>query len=111
QPEQEMRLDYLERLVHEAGGVNGDLLPHFPGRVAERLFHGRARYALRIPGAERTARRREDESRQLSRAPPGDALQDRAVLRVDRNDLPAAFLRRTGDELAGHHQRLFVGER
>src|SRR5437660_1262333 len=64
QAEQEVRLDHLERLVHETGGVNGDLLSHFPGRVAQRFVHRSTRHALRVPGAERAARRRQNEARQ-----------------------------------------------
>src|SRR5207253_5961622 len=111
QAEQEMRLDHLERFVHETGGVNGDLLSHFPGRVAQRFVHRSTRHALRVPGAERAARRRQNEPRQLPGTSPGDALQHGTVLGVDRHDLPAALARRPRDQLARHHQRLLVGER
>src|SRR5439155_1532097 len=69
---------------------------------------------VRVPaatGSKRPARRRENEPRQLPRAPSGDALQHGAVLRVDRHDLSPALARGPGDELARHHERLLVGER
>ena len=38
EPEEEVRLDHLEALVRERGGVDRDLRPHRPGRVRERLL-------------------------------------------------------------------------
>jgi hypothetical protein len=37
--EQVVRLDHLEPLVHERGRVDGDLRPHLPGGVGQRLLH------------------------------------------------------------------------
>ena len=38
--EEEVRLDQLEALVRERGGVDCDLGPHGPRRMGERLLHG-----------------------------------------------------------------------
>src|SRR5213592_163589 len=48
--------------------------------------------------------------RELGRPAARHALQDRAVLGVDGDDLAAALACRLGDQLAGHHQRFLVGE-
>src|SRR5205814_6538335 len=92
--EEEVRLDYFQRLVDEGRRVHGDLAPHLPGRVLEGFGHARLAGALRAPGAERATRRREDETRQLRRAPARETLEHGAVLGVDRNDLAPAFPRR-----------------
>src|SRR5438552_325532 len=106
-----MCFDDLEGFVHESGGINRDLLPHFPRRMAQCLVHRSTGYALRGPGAKRSARRGENEPRQLAGTTPRDALQHGAVLRIDRHDLAAPLARRPGDQLARHHERLLVGER
>ena len=36
--EQQVRLDQLQALVHQRGGVDGDDRAHVPGRVGERLL-------------------------------------------------------------------------
>ena len=111
QAEQEVGLDHLERLVDEGRRIHGDLSAHLPGRVAQRLFHGRLRHALGRPGPEWPARRREDQPSHFGRAPARDALQDGAVLGVDRDDLTSAVARGAHHQLAGHDERLLVRER
>ena len=39
-PEQAMRLDDLQPLVHQGGGIDGDLGAHVPGRVVQRIVYG-----------------------------------------------------------------------
>src|SRR6266566_8984382 len=106
-----MGFDDFERLVDERGGIDRDLLAHRPGRMFERFGHRRARDPLGAPGAERAARRGENEPRELGRPAPRHALQDGAVLGIDRDDFAAALTRRLGDQLARHDQRLFICER
>ncbi len=79
--------------------------------MAQRLGDGGLRGALRLPGAERAAGGGEDQPRELRGTAAGHALQDRAVLRVHRDDLTAPLARSAGDELACHHERLLVGQR
>src|SRR5437899_5366157 len=86
-----MRFDHFEGFVHEAGGINGDLLPHFPRRMPQRLVHRSTRYALRVPGAERSAGRGENEPGQLAGTPPGDALQDRKSTRLNSSHLGISY--------------------
>src|SRR6266404_1898853 len=106
-----MGFDDFERLVDERGGIDRDLLAHRPGRMFERFGHRRTRDPLGTPGAERAARRGENEPRELGRPAPRHALQDGAVLGIDRDDFAAALTRRLGDQLARHDQRLFICER
>ena len=111
QPEQEVRLDELERLVGQRRAVDGDLASpcsRSGGLSASVTVAGV--HARRLPVAERTARRGEDEPREPAVA-PGDALQHGAVLRVHRDQLAPALAGGARHELAGHHQRLLVGQR
>src|SRR6266446_1771029 len=79
--------------------------------MLERFGHRRARDPFGTPGAERAARRGENEPRELGRPAPRHALQDGAVLGIDRDDFAAALTRRLGDQLARHDQGLFICER
>src|SRR6266566_863401 len=106
-----MGFDDFERLVDERGGIDRDLLAHRPGRMFERFGHRRARDPLGAPGAERAARRGENEPRELGRPAPRHALQDGAVLGIDRDDFATALTRRLRDQLARHHQRFLVRQR
>src|SRR5229473_1477281 len=108
QAEEKMRLDDLERLVHQRRRIDGDLLPHLPGGMAQRLVHRGVGHAGGRRGAERATRRREDQARHLGRLPARDALQCRAVLGVDRHHLAAALARRARHELARHNQGFLV---
>src|SRR5687767_9644286 len=94
QSEEEVCLDDLERLVGQRRAVDRDLAPHAPGRVLQGVGE---RGILQLPAAPLTkgsARRRDDESSHLPRWTAGDALEYRAVLAVDRNQLSSTALRR-----------------
>src|SRR2546421_2759869 len=82
--EQEMRLDNFQTLVHHRRRVDGDLRPHFPARMSERLGDGHAVKRGEGTPQERTAGAGKDETanRFLLLAP--QALPDGAVLTVDR---------------------------
>ncbi len=67
QPEEVVRLDHLQGLVRERGTVDGDLRSHLPGRVLQRLIHGRTSKSIRRPLAKGATRRSEDEP---SKFPP-----------------------------------------
>src|SRR5438874_3269881 len=79
--------------------------------MVERFGHGRARDPLGLPGAKGAARRGENEPRELGRPATRDTLKDGAVLGVHGDDFATALARRLSDQLAGHHQRLFVCQR
>ena len=109
--EQIMGLDHLERFVGQRRAVDRDLLAHAPRGMTQRLFDGSALESLATPIAEGSSRRREHDAPHVLAASPRDALQNRAVLAVDWNDLAPALLDRSADKMAGHHERLFVRER
>ena len=109
--EQIVRLDHLEPLVRERRGVHGDLRAHAPGRMRERLL-GRDVLELGArAAAERAAGTGEDERVDLLRLAPLEALEERRVLAVDRQDPAAAPLPRGEGELAGGDEALLVRER
>ena len=110
-PEEHVRLDHLEALVRERGGVDRDLRPHRPGRVRQRLLDGDVRQLRARAAAERAARGRDHERVHLLRLPPLEALQRRRVLAVDREQRAAAAGARRSRERAGRHEALLVRER
>ena len=60
--------------------------------------------------AERPARAREQDAVHVARVVAGEALEDRAVLRVDREERHVASPRGRGHEAARHHERFLVRE-
>ena len=109
--EEEVRLDQLEALVGERRRVDGDLRPHPPGRVRERLLGCHIGQLVTRPAAERAAGARQDEARDLVGRRALQALVERGVLAVDRQDAPAAALLRGERKLARGDEALLVRER
>ena len=119
--EEVVRLDQLEALVDQRRGVHGDLAPHAPRRVRERLLGGDLAQLFARAPAEGAAGGREhqalDRYRAGRRTAPGrllggDQLVERGVLGVDGNDSRAAVgLRELGHEFAPDHERLLAGGR
>ena len=105
-----MRLDHLEPLVHQGGGVDGDLGAHPPRRVGERVGGGDVRERRRRRRAERAARGGQDEPPHVAALAGAQRLVEGVVLGVDRQDRAAVARRRRHHQLAGHHQRLLVGQ-
>ena len=91
--EQKVRLDHLERLVRQRRAVHGDLAPHLPGRMLQGVVQRRAGKTLARPRAEGSARGGEHETTHFAGRASADALENRAMLAVDRNELTAAVLR------------------
>jgi len=110
-PEEEVRLDQLEPLVRERGGVDRDLRPHAPRRVSERVLRRHVLELVAGAAAEGTARAGEDERVDLLRRSGFEALEGGGVLAVDRQEQASAPLPRRQGELAGGDQTLLVGER
>src|SRR5712671_5106347 len=106
-----MRFDHLERLVGEGGAVDRNLAPHLPGWMTERVLHGGGRQSLRAPATKGAARRREDDAAHGRRRMPGDALKDRAVLAVHRNDFARSGRANLPHQISRDDERLLVGER
>ena len=105
-------LDDLKALVHQRRGVDGDLRTHCPVRVPERVGLRLSRKLLRAQTVERPARAGQNEALDLAAVAAAlEALEDRAVLAVDGDDLRAAALRRIHDELARADERFLVRKR
>ena len=109
--EEEVRLDQLEPFVRERGGVHGDLTAHPPGRMPERLLRRHVGELLPRAAAERPAGRGQDERVELLRAAPLEALEERRVLAVHRQEEPSPALACRQRELAGGDEALLVRER
>src|SRR5580765_7361920 len=98
--EEEVRLDQLEPLVRERGGVDRDLRAHAPRRVGERLLRSDVLELGACATAERPARTCENKRVDLLGAAALEALKERGVLAVDRQDPPSAPLLRGERETA-----------
>jgi hypothetical protein len=109
--EEIVRLDQLEALVRERGGVDRDLRAHRPGRVGERLLDRHVLELVACAAAERPARRGEDELGDGLAPPPLEALEHSRVLRVDGEQQSPAELVRPQREVAGGDEALLVRER
>ena len=89
----------------------GDLRPHVPRRVGERVGAGHVRQLLARSAAKRAARGCEDDRVDRLEVAPLQALEDRGVLAVDREEKPSTPLPRCERELAGRDEALLVGQR
>ena len=78
------RLHDFETLVHQCGGVDGDLRAHRPGRVVQRLVLGRALQLVKCPSAKWSAGCRNEETTHVgipgAMRGTGEALMNGAVL-------------------------------
>ena len=124
--EQMMRLDDLQALVHKRGGVDGDLRPHVPSRMVQRLSRRDALKIGTLPAAERAAGGRHPQTGDLSLGLAEQALVNGTVLGIDGHErtrrahrrrragraTPLIHLRRQRhDQIAAHHQALLVRQR
>jgi hypothetical protein len=108
EPEQQVRLDHLQALVHQGGGVDRDQRPHLPGGMGQGLFRRDVGQGLAAPAAEGPAAGGQHQPPDLGSPPGPQALGDGRVLGVDRDDLPG--LGPAGDQRAADDQRLLVGQ-
>ena len=88
--EQVEGLDQLQPLVHQGGRVDGDLAPHRPVGVAQRLLGRGAGQLLQAPGAKRPTGGRQHDALDGCGVGPGNRLEDGGVLGIDRHQLGAA---------------------
>src|SRR5205809_726269 len=106
-----MRFDHLQRLVGECRAVDGDLFPHAPRGMLERLFRSCPPERFERPIAKRSARRSEHHATNVLVTASSDALQDSAMLAVHWDDLSTAAPDCLANEMARHDQRFLVRER
>ena len=107
QAEEIVRLDHLEPLVGESGGVDGDLRAHRPGRMREGLLGRDVRELVGGEPTKRAAARGEDEALRLA---VERALEDRRVLAVDRDQVALAAGSGLQRKVAGRDEALLVRE-
>ena len=110
-PEQEVRLDQFEALVRKCRGVDGDLRPHRPGRMGQRVRRGDVREVVTRSAAERPARRGQHERHDLVVAPTFKALERCRMFAVHGDQRPSTPLLRGERQLARSDQALLVGKR
>ena len=84
QAEQPAGLDHLQRLVHQRGRIDGDLRPHAPGRVPQRLVDGDVGELGPAAAAEGPAAAGQDDALDGVRRAALDRLEDGAVFAIDR---------------------------
>jgi hypothetical protein len=106
-----MRLDHFERFVRKSRAVDRNLSTHSPRRMPQRIVECCRFDSVGWPITERTARRGQHKPADFSFRPSGNALQDRAVLAVDWNDVTATSLAGLGNERTPHDEGLLVRQR
>ena len=82
--EEPARLDHLQALVEQGGGIDGDLAPHLPGRVLECLLQGDVGEFFRGPGAKWPAARGKNQTPDMLVGMAFEALVNGVVLAIDR---------------------------
>lgn len=102
--------DHLQRLVEHRGAVDRDLQAHRPVRVGACGFHRHVSHVTQRGGAERAARRRQDDALDRVALVLFQHLENGVVLAVDRKQLAAAFADRCDEQVAGRYQAFLVGK-
>ena len=109
--EQPARFNILQPLVHQGGGIDGDLRPHVPVGVAHRLLRRHRGELLPGPAPERAAGGGQQQAPHArADAFRRQALENGVVLRIHRQQRGAVALDRIHEQGAGDHQGLFIGE-
>ena len=106
--EEVVGLDHLEPLVHHRGRVYGDLAPHPPRRMLERVLRPDPSKPRLLQTEEGSPRRRHQNLPYLRPSSPLQTLEDRRVLRVYR--YYAVIVRQAHNPLAAGDEGFFVGE-
>ena len=109
--EEPARLNELKPLVHHGRGVDGHLVPHIPGRMAQRIFQ---RYFLKLfsrIAAEGTAGSRQQNFPDSILLVAAKTLKNSRVLRIHRQYLDTFPRGERHDEMPRADQRFFICER
>ncbi len=111
--EQLVGLDDFEALVHQRARVHRDLRPHRPRRVRQRVRDRDVGEAGGAAAPKRATARRQQQASDLALGVNrrAQALVDRAVLRVDGDQLGAGDRSQRLHNRAGGDEALLVGER
>ena len=110
EPEQVVRLDHLQTLVHERCRVDGDLRSHVPRWVGQRLLDRCLGQLRPGPSSEGPARSRDNHAVEVIPTLASKALSQSGVLGVDRDQSVGFALDQVHDQLAPHDQRFLVSE-
>src|SRR4029077_13379704 len=102
--------DDFETLVHQGGGVDGDALAHFPGRVVQRLLYGDGGEFGFGSFEEGATGGGEPDALDFVHAAAAEALVDGIMFAINGKERLAGPAGGGGDQLAGSDQALFVGE-
>ena len=108
--EKPVGLDHLQPLVHQGGGVDGDLLPHLPVGMVEGILDRHLVKSAEGEIEERASRCGEDEAMDILLPVAEQGLKDGAVFTVDGQDLDMVPLCLLHHDLSRHHQRFFIGQ-
>ena len=109
--EQAHRFDKLQSLVHQGGAVDGNLRTHIPARMLNRFRRGNCLEFFTAPAAERSAGTGQENLVQFSGPAPREALENRRMLGIHRNDFGTGFGSTLHHKLAGTDKRLLIGQR
>ena len=111
QTEQPDGLDQLQTLVHQGGGVDGDLGPHVPVGVLQGIGLGLAAQLLGLHPKEWPAgSRQQDLGQALGALLILQTLEDGGVLTVHRQQLDAVLRHRLRDQMAAGDKAFLVGQ-
>ncbi len=109
-PKQLISFDHLQALIHHRGRIDGNLRPHLPVWMIQRLLNRRLGHVLLGPFSKRTARARQQDAPQIGRLMPMESLKNGTMLTVHRDHLPPSLDVLPHHEIAGHHQGFFIGQ-
>ena len=101
---------YLKALVHHRGAVDGNLCPHVPGRVMQRMVFGHGGKLFGRECAERSTRSREQNLFNLVVALSHNALEYSRVFAVYRQDRGVVLCSEFADQFSCHNESFLVGK-
>ena len=104
------RLDDLEALVHEGGGIHRDLGAHLPGGVSQGHGLGDGLQLFLGVAVEGASRGGQQDAADLVVMPRAEALEDGAMLRVHGEDGGSLLSCEGHDQLTAYHQRFLIGQ-
>src|SRR5690606_6469582 len=109
--EQLVGLDHLQALVHQGGGIDGDLGAHHPRGVLEGIRLGDGDEVGLRALAERAARGGKLQEIDLVDGTSRETLEDGGMLRIDGDETGFRVAAQRGvDQIAGHHHAFLVGQ-
>ena len=109
--EQKTCLDHLQTFVYQCRGVDRDFRSHAPVRVLQCILRAHIFQFFPLFAAERPAGSSDPKLVDFSVLPALQALEQRAVLAVNRENLHMVFRCQRHNQMPGRDQRLLIGQR